>query len=91
MVERPDGKWMWLWQLLDIEQQEAVDRRNLEKCMHKGAQHQLHESDDEEMHRKLKVSFGSFFVEFLKFKLQKEEQVGESSTMQSFANLPLLI
>jgi hypothetical protein len=53
---------MWLWQLLDIEQQEAVDRRNLEKCMHKGAQHQLHESDDEEMHRKLKVSFSLFIL-----------------------------
>ncbi|KAH9539295.1 hypothetical protein CY35_15G050600 [Sphagnum magellanicum] len=52
-------------QLLDIKQQEAVDRRNLEKCMHKGtrppensldAEHQLHESDHEEMHRKLKVA-----------------------------------
>jgi hypothetical protein len=53
---------MWLWQLLDIEQQEAVDRRNLEKCMQKGAQHQLHESDDEEMHRKLKVSFSLFIL-----------------------------
>jgi hypothetical protein len=61
---------MWLWQLLDNKQQEAVDRRNLEKCMHKGtrppensldAEHQLHESDDEEMHRKLKVSFSLFF------------------------------
>jgi hypothetical protein len=61
---------MRLWQRLDIEQQEAVDSHNLEKCMHKGtqapensldAEHQLHESDDEEMHRKLKVSFSLFF------------------------------
>lgn len=52
-----------LWQLLDMEQQEAVDRRCLEKCIRerdslKAAleeEHQLRESDDEEMRRKLKV------------------------------------
>lgn len=51
-------------QLLDMEQQEAVDRRCLEKCIRerdslKAAleeERQLRESDDEEMRRKLKVA-----------------------------------
>ena len=54
-------------QLLDMEQQEAVGRRNLEKCVRERdslrialeEERQLRENDDEEMRRKLKVPFVS--------------------------------
>lgn len=52
-----------LGQLLDMEQQEAIDRRSLEKCIRERdslraaleEERRLRESDDEEMRRKLKV------------------------------------
>jgi hypothetical protein len=51
-------------QLLDLEQQQAVFRRNLEKCvrdrdsLHHALEEErlLRESDDEEMRKKLKVA-----------------------------------
>jgi len=57
-------KFLWLVQLLDLEQHQAVYRRNLEKVirerdsLHIALEEERHlrESDDEEMRRKLKVS-----------------------------------
>lgn len=56
--------FLWLEQLLDLEQQQAVYRRNLEKIIRERdslhialeEERRLRESDDEEMRRKLKVS-----------------------------------
>jgi hypothetical protein len=57
---------LWLEQLLDLEQQHAAYRRNLEKCirerdtLHIALEEErlLRENDDEEMRKKLKVSYG---------------------------------
>jgi hypothetical protein len=57
---------LWLEQLLDFEQQHAAYRRNLEKCirerdtLHIALEEErlLRENDDEEMRKKLKVSYG---------------------------------
>jgi hypothetical protein len=58
--------FLWLAQLLDFEQQHAAYRRNLEKCirerdtLHIALEEErlLRENDDEEMRKKLKVSYG---------------------------------
>lgn len=66
--------FLWLEQLLDLEQQQAVFRRNLEKCirerdnLHHALEEErlLRESDDEEMRKKLKVSYGGIYYICLK-------------------------
>lgn len=53
----------WVGQLLDMEQQEAVDRRCLEQFLRErdnlraalDQERRLHENDDEDMRKKLKV------------------------------------
>lgn len=61
--------FLCLEQLLDIEQQQAAYRRNLEKCirerdtLHIALEEErlLRERDDEEMRKKLKVSYGGIY------------------------------
>lgn len=60
--------FLWLDQLLDLEQQQAVLKRNLEKCIRERdsirqaleEERLLRESDDAEMRKRLKVSYGGF-------------------------------